>query len=78
MTSTVPGCTAIAVRRDDGWHITGHPDRVFTRDQAITAMLIAEVEALNLPPTDRTWRHVAQWRAEIGLPPEGGESPCRS
>jgi hypothetical protein len=77
MTSTVPGCDRIAERREGGWHVTGHPDRVFARDHAVTAMLIAEVEALNLP-TDRTWWHVAQWRAEIGLPPEGGEQPCRS
>jgi hypothetical protein len=71
ISSTVPGCDSIAERREDGWHVTGHPGRVFTQDQAVTAMLIAEVEAFNLPPDDRTWKHVAQWRTEIGLPPQG-------
>jgi hypothetical protein len=74
-TSTVPDCTTTAELVDAGWHVTAHPGRVFTRDQAVTAMLIAEVEALNLPADDRTWRHVAQWRAEIGLPPAKADAP---
>jgi hypothetical protein len=78
MTSSVPGCDTTAEYRDGGWHVTAHPGRVFTHDQAVTAMLIAEAEALHLPASDRIWRHVAQWRAEIGLPPEGGDPSCRS
>ncbi|MFF3442113.1 hypothetical protein [Streptosporangium sp. NPDC002721] len=54
---------------DGGWIVTGHPGRIFTRDQAITALTIAEVLALAPPPEDPLWLFVNGWRAELDLPP---------
>lgn len=51
------------------WAVTWLPGRVFTRNQAITAMTLAEVIAV----TDLTdnaspvWLHVDGWAAELGI-----------
>ncbi|MFD8527212.1 hypothetical protein ACFV0L_07340 [Streptosporangium canum] len=51
------------------WSVTGHPARTFTRDQAITALSIAEALALAPPPDHRLWLFINNWRAELDLPP---------
>lgn len=44
--------------------------RCFNRNAAITALTLAEVLALN-PAPDSPLRHaIANWRAELNLPPE--------
>ncbi|MGC5011384.1 hypothetical protein ACLQ2R_11515 [Streptosporangium sp. DT93] len=54
---------------DDGWIVTAHPGRTFTRDQAITALTIAEILALAPPAEDPLWLFVNGWQAELDLPP---------
>jgi hypothetical protein len=77
ISSDVAGCDSVAERDAGGWTITGHPDARFTRDQAVTAMLLAEVYATKPPAEHRIWRHVVGWRRELGLT-ERGASSCRS
>jgi hypothetical protein len=69
ITSTLPDCDDVAVRGPAGWSVSWLPGRVLDRDQAITAMVLAEVYTLNPPPEHKLWRHVDGWRAELGLPP---------
>ncbi|RBQ18366.1 hypothetical protein DP939_21105 [Spongiactinospora rosea] len=58
-----------AVRRADGrWTVTGHPGRTFDRDQAITALTIGEVLAIDPPPSDPIWLFVPGWQAELAGP----------
>lgn len=53
------------------WSVTWLPGRALTRDQAITAMTIAEVVAENPElwddPDHRMWLFVDGWAAEVGL-----------
>ncbi|KAB8192585.1 hypothetical protein FH608_024090 [Nonomuraea phyllanthi] len=68
MTATRSGHTA--TRGANGrWSVTGHPGRAFTRNQAVTALTLAEALATNPPPADRMWWHINDWRAELDLPP---------
>ncbi|MGH3647626.1 MAG: hypothetical protein ACRDTM_10705 [Micromonosporaceae bacterium] len=61
-------CGERAYTRDGAvWHVTGHPGRCFDRNQAITAMTLAEALAANPPESDRIWWHIHAWRAELGL-----------
>jgi hypothetical protein len=46
------------------WIVTGLPHRVFTRNQAITAMVLAERLAAGFGDEDR---FVVGWREELGL-----------
>ena len=48
------------------WIVTGHEARLFTRNQAITAMMLAQHLAAGNAEDGRT----AAWRAELGLPDE--------
>jgi hypothetical protein len=54
-----------------GWTVTWLPGRVLTRDQAITAMTIAEVAAAHDwaidGGADPIWLHVDSWAAELGI-----------
>jgi hypothetical protein len=57
----------------DGWAVTWLPGRVLTRNQAITAMTIAETTG-RIPAdagpeayTGRIWVHLDGWAAELGL-----------
>ncbi|GIF70978.1 hypothetical protein [Asanoa siamensis] len=80
ITSTTPGCDSTAHLRDGAWQVTSHPGRRFNRNQAITAMTLAEVYAANPPREHRIWLHVTGWRRELGLgddDPRAG-APCRS
>lgn len=47
------------------WQVTSLPGRHLTRDQAITAMTIAEMTMAE--STDAVLPHVAGWAAELGL-----------
>jgi hypothetical protein len=45
---------ASATSRDGFWYVTSHPDKAFDRNQAITAMTLAELEARgDWTPKDR-------------------------
>lgn len=62
ITSDEVGETA---RRESGlWYVTGYPGRAFDRNQAITAMTIAEELAL---PEPRTWL-ITSLKRELGYP----------
>jgi hypothetical protein len=54
-----------------GWAVTWLPGRTLTRDQAITAMTIAEVVRTHADeladPNARLWLHIDGWAAEVGL-----------
>jgi hypothetical protein len=55
------------------WSVTWLPGRALTRDQAITAMTIAEVIAEHdilgdpLHAGHRLWTHLDGWSAELGI-----------
>ena len=55
----------------DGWTVTWLPGRVLTRDQAVTAMTIAEmaVERAHIlaDPSSRLWWHMDSWAEELGI-----------
>jgi hypothetical protein len=63
-----------------GWTVTWLPGRTLTRDQAITAMTIAEVVATragDLADTaNRLWLHIDGWAAELGI--TGPEAVAKS
>ena len=51
-----------------GWRVTWLPDRLLTRDQAVTALVLAEaVAATTLTSEHRLWPHIDAWAAELGL-----------
>jgi hypothetical protein len=52
------------------WRVDSYPGRVFDRNQATTAMVLAESLATNPPSGDRIWWHIRAWRAELGLSDE--------
>lgn len=56
-----------ACRTDDGWEVTRFSGRLFDRNDAITAITIAEVYAVDPPPWDPIWVHVMSWENEIGI-----------
>ncbi|MEV6971079.1 hypothetical protein AB0M47_38860 [Hamadaea sp. NPDC051192] len=58
---------ADAVRMMDGWVVSWLPDRMLSRDEAITAMTVAECIAEGVAPGDRLWPHVVGWLAELSL-----------
>jgi hypothetical protein len=70
ITSDVPVCTEVAQLHEGQWRVTGYRGRAFDRNQAITAMTLAEVYAQNPPPEHPIWRHVPGWRRELGLSDE--------
>jgi hypothetical protein len=55
------------------WGVTWLPGRLLTRNQAVTAMTIAEVVAEHDAPGDplraghRLWAHLESWAAELGI-----------
>jgi hypothetical protein len=53
---------------DGGWAVSWLPGRVLTRDQAVTAMTIAEVASGGLAGNrDRLLTHLHSWASELGL-----------
>lgn len=58
-----------AAAAGDGWTVTWLPGRVLTRNQAITAMTIAQLvggRGVGLSD-DPIWPHIENWAAELGL-----------
>jgi len=53
-----------AVDGQGGWVVSCHPGRLFTRNQAITAMVLAERLAAGYGDDDP---FVVGWREELGL-----------
>lgn len=68
--------THTAVRGPDGWDLSWLPGRRFSRDQATTAMVLAEALVCATDPQDWIWGHVANWMAELGI--TVGELPSAS
>jgi hypothetical protein len=60
MRSTSTPRTA-STTRDGGWSVSWLPERTLTRDQAISAMTIAETASPGLEPGDHRWPHVDSW-----------------
>jgi hypothetical protein len=59
----------IAVKTADGWAVSWISGRCVDRNQAITAMTVAEVLASGVCPGARMWPHVEDWvTGELGLP----------
>ncbi|MGH3126181.1 MAG: hypothetical protein ACRDPY_04015 [Streptosporangiaceae bacterium] len=73
MTCNATGHTAR--RGDTGWQVSWLPGRTFTRNEAITAMVLGEATSRDPKPGDRIWPHVSGWAAELGLP--GAETAIR-
>jgi hypothetical protein len=69
MTSDITRHTA--TRTDDGWTVTWLPGRTLTRDEAITAMTVAEmvIERAHIlaDPSSKLWWFVDGWAAELGV-----------
>ena len=68
MTSTqIPH--AARARDGGGWEVSWLPGRILTRNQAVTAMTIAETAATRdlTDNTDTMWPHLDNWAAELGL-----------
>ncbi|MFI7125958.1 hypothetical protein ACIBQ1_09710 [Nonomuraea sp. NPDC050153] len=64
-------CDTVAVRRPDGgWTITGRRG-VYSRNQAITAMVLAERRAAGATDEDV---FVQGWEAELVMPSHGFET----
>lgn len=56
---------------DDGegaWVLSAMPNRLLNRDDAVTAMVLADIYARNPPPEAATWDLVRGWREQLGLP----------
>jgi len=51
-----------------GWRATWLPDRLLTRAQVVTAMVLVEaVASTTLTSEHRLWPHIDAWAAELGL-----------
>jgi hypothetical protein len=67
MTSNVTKHTARRLRPDE-WTVSWLPGRRLDRNQATTAMVLAEAVATNELHCDhRLWPHIDRWAAELGL-----------
>lgn len=73
ITSSVPGCEHVTERGVDGWRVSWLLGRILERNQAVIAMVLAEVYALKPPADHKLWRFVPEWRAELGLPQQGSQ-----
>ncbi len=52
----------------DGWAVTWLPGRVLTRNQATTAMVLAETAADGTGDhTDKRWLFIEGWANELGI-----------
>ena len=50
------------------WEVSWLPGRLLTRNDAITAMVLADVTgAGDMHPQHRLWAHVEGWAAELGV-----------
>ena len=64
---TSDDCPNVAELRGCRWSVTGYPGRTFDRNQAITAMLLAELLTQRPFPEDRIELLAVTWRAELGI-----------
>ncbi len=53
---------------EGAWVLSAMPGRLLTRDEALTAMVLAGIYATNPPPEDDVWHYVRGWREKLGLP----------
>ena len=52
----------------DGWTVTWLPGRVLTRNQATTAMVLAETVAGGVGDhADKQWLFIEEWANELGI-----------
>jgi hypothetical protein len=64
-----PATPHTATATGEGWEVSWLPGRTLTRDQAITAMVIANIvgtRGVGLSD-DPIWPHLDNWAAELGL-----------
>ena len=71
-TEMISNCTTHTARREpDEWTVSWLPGTRLTRNQAISAMTLAEVAAAgDLSPEHDLWQHVQGWAAELDLTAE--------
>jgi hypothetical protein len=64
-----PATPHTATATGGGWMVSWLPDRTLTRDQATTAMVIANIVGHRGVPRadDSMWLHLDGWAAELGL-----------
>jgi len=67
MSSTSTDHTARRTHPTGQWRVSWLPHRLLTRNEAVTAMTIAEVVASRPAPENRIWSAVAAWAAELDL-----------
>lgn len=68
MTSLVTSHHARRLTEEGGWLVSWLPGRVLTRNQAITAMVLAATVAVEtLHCENPMWEHIDQWAAELEL-----------
>lgn len=67
MSSTSTDHTARRTHPTGQWRVSWLPHRLLTRNEAITAMTIAEVVASRPAPGNRIWFAVKSWAAELDL-----------
>ena len=51
-----------------GWEVSWLPGQLVTRNQAITAMVLASAVTGGAQPGDDRWPFVEDWAAELGMP----------
>jgi len=67
MSSTSTDHTARRTHPTGQWRVSWLPRRLLTRNEAVTAMTIAEVIASRPAPDSRIWSAVKAWAAELDL-----------
>ena len=72
-TMTSPATPHTATATGGGWEVSWLPGRTLTRNQATTAMTIADmVGGTGVPRADDpVWLHLDGWAAELGLTAPG-------
>jgi hypothetical protein len=57
-----------AKRTDEGWLVSWLPGRLVSRNQATTAMVLAEYVGYGVTgPQDKRWAFIESWAAELGI-----------
>ena len=55
----------------DVWRVSWLPGHLLTRNEAITAMTLAEaIDGTAVTTEDKIWPHITGWAAELGMGPE--------
>ena len=69
MSSTLTSATAVYQPDADSgtWAVSWLPGRLLTRNQAITAMTLADVLGQDVPADSGLWPHIGGWAGELGL-----------